>query len=241
MYALRWPYHPVIPFAPNSESTGSGWFSRLMMIHMSKPCLRIHGCSMVRIFSALTSYSRRSRSRDRLACASVGAVVTATSVSASSSALLIRLLQRVVFRSFSVPPAPRIRPRRRRREQAVQNLRRIHLVVAQTRDGVRLGRITVPAVLCTITVGDLAVVVRIRRALEELLDQVDGVVEVVVIHVANVDVELPFELAAEPLAPVAAQDVAEVVVLPPVLGHFLVDHARPAIPDPLRIAIRILR
>jgi hypothetical protein len=54
------------------------------------------------------------------------------------------------------------------------------------------------------------------RASEELLDEVYRVVEVVVVHVADVDVNLAAQLLAEALVPVAAQDVGEVVVLAPV-------------------------
>ena len=60
--------------------------------------------------------------------------------------------------------------------------------------------------------------------LQEIFDQVDGVVEHVVVGAADVDAELAAEFGAE-RGPVALQDVAEVVVFLPVGGDCGIDVA----------------
>ena len=87
-----------------------------------------------------------------------------------------------------------------------------------------------------VAIVDLAPVIRIGRALEELLGQVHGVVEIVVIHVADIDVQFALELGPE-RQPVALQDVREVVVLAPVRGDGVVYDAGLLVPEAQRVTI----
>src|SRR5215813_14049253 len=96
--------------------------------------------------------------------------------------------------------------------------------------------IAVPAMLSAVAVINLATVKRICRALQKLLDQVDRVVQIVVVHVAAVDVYLAFEFRSERL-PIALEDVAEVEIFAPVFGDRTVYVAGHLIPDALRIAV----
>ena len=57
---------------------------------------------------------------------------------------------------------------------------------------------------------------------EKLLDEIDGLVEIVVVHHAYGEVQFSQNFGTE-RAPVPPQDVAEVVVLAPVFCHFGVD------------------
>ena len=88
-----------------------------------------------------------------------------------------------------------------------------------------------------VAVRDLAAVGRVLDLLEDVLHQVYGVVQIIVVHVADIDMDLALELLAD-LGPVALEDVAEVVVLAPVLGDRAVDHAGPLVPDPLGVSVR---
>src|SRR5262245_55512065 len=96
--------------------------------------------------------------------------------------------------------------------------------------------IAVPAVLGAVAVIHLARVKRIGRALQKLLDQVDRVIQIVVIHVATVDVYLAFELRAERL-PITLEDVSEVVIFAPVFGDRTIHLAGHLVPDALRITV----
>src|SRR5215813_3851860 len=96
--------------------------------------------------------------------------------------------------------------------------------------------IAVPAMLGAVAVIHLAPVKRICRALQELLDQVHRVVQIVVVHVAAVDMYLAFEFRAERL-PIALEDMAQVVIFAPVFGDRAVYIAGHLVPDALRIAV----
>src|SRR6266545_765884 len=100
--------------------------------------------------------------------------------------------------------------------------------------------IAVPAMFGAVAVIDLAPVKRIGRALQKLLNQVDRVVQIVVVHVAAVDVYLAFEFRAERL-PIALENVAEVVIFAPVFGDRAVYLAGHLVPDALRIAVGACR
>ena len=81
---------------------------------------------------------------------------------------------------------------------------------------------------CPRTVGDRAFVGRLGER-EEVVEPVDGVVEEVVVGLADPDVELALELGAE-FGPVRFQNAAKVVCLP-VLGGLVVDRAGDGIPE----------
>ena len=76
----------------------------------------------------------------------------------------------------------------------------------------------------------------ILRAVEEFLHEVNGVVEVVIVHGAAVDVDLAAKFRSE-LFPIPLQDVAKIVILSPVISHVRVDLARPFVPDTFRISV----
>src|SRR5262245_34949404 len=139
--------------------------------------------------------------------------------------------------SPSVAPALEVGPRGGALQDAFHDLGREHLMVAQPRVGVGPGVVPVPAVLGAVAVVHEPAVERVLRGLQEVLHEVDRVVQVVVVHVPAVEVDLPLELPPEAPAPLAAQDVAEVVVLAPVLGDRAIDDPRPLVPDRLRVAV----
>src|SRR3990172_7624388 len=143
---------------------------------------------------------------------------------------------RLEWDSTSVPPALEVRSGRCGLKNPLDRLGDEPLMLAKPGGGVGARVVSVPAVLRPVAVVDLAAVVGVLGALEELLDEVDGVVQVEVVHVAYVDVDLSFEPRTE-LRPVALEDIGEVVVLPPELGDVLVDDSRLLVPDALRIAV----
>lgn len=100
--------------------------------------------------------------------------------------------------------------------------------------------VSVPTVLRAIAIVDFALVKRGIGFLEKIFHQVHGIVEIEIVHVATVDMYLPLEFGTE-RRPVALQDVAEVVVLFPILGNFRIDIARQFIEDACRISIGTLR
>src|SRR5665647_1189403 len=81
-----------------------------------------------------------------------------------------------------------------------------------------------------------SVIIRILRALEKRFHQIDGIVEVPVVHIARVDMDLALELRPESF-PVVLQDVAQVVMLTPIRRDGRVDHAGPLVPDRPRVAV----
>jgi hypothetical protein len=97
--------------------------------------------------------------------------------------------------------------------------------------------IAVPAVLGAIAVIHFPAVGRPCQTLEDVLCQVDGVVQVVRIHVADIDVKLTFELPSEAAGPVPMQDVRKVVVLPPGGCDVRIDLACRLVPDPARVTV----
>src|SRR5262247_543459 len=96
--------------------------------------------------------------------------------------------------------------------------------------------VAVPAMFGAVAVIHLAPVKRSCRALQKLLDQVDRVVQIVVVHVAAVDVYLAFEFRARSL-PIALENVAEVVIFAPVFGDRAVYLAGHLVPDAFRVAV----
>src|SRR5262245_13788128 len=135
-----------------------------------------------------------------------------------------------------VPPTANVRPGRGGLFDSIKDLRQVHYIVSQPRKMIGQAMIAVPAMFGAITVIHLAPVKRICRALQKLLDQVDGVVQIVIVHVAAVDVYLAFELRAERF-PIALENVAEIVIVAPVFGDRTIYLAGHLVPDALRIAV----
>src|SRR5690606_8887307 len=77
----------------------------------------------------------------------------------------------------------------------------------------------------------------VRERVEGGLHEVDRLVQVVVVHVADGDVQLAGQLRAQ-LSPVATQVVREIVVLAPVRGDLAIDLARDRVPDRRGVAVR---
>ena len=96
--------------------------------------------------------------------------------------------------------------------------------------------ISIPAMLGTITIIHLATVVGITGALQKLFGEIDGVVKIVVIHQAGINVQLPFEFGAQ-RGPIPFEDVAQIEIFLPVGGDFRVYFTGLLIPQPKRIAI----
>ena len=79
-------------------------------------------------------------------------------------------------------------------------------------------------------------VVGLGRAFEKLLEQEVRLLEEIGIDVAHVDVDLPLELRAGGL-PITLQNVAESVVLLPVIDDAFVDLPRPLVVERTRITV----
>ena len=60
-------------------------------------------------------------------------------------------------------------------------------------------------------------------ALEKFLHQIDGIVQVEIVHVADIDMDFPLELRPQRL-PIPLHDVAKIVILAPVGGAVLPPH-----------------
>ncbi len=104
----------------------------------------------------------------------------------------------------SISPARDVAAGRGGLQKALDDLGGVHLVIAQAADCVGLFGIAVPAMLGPIAVEHLSAVGRVGRLLEEVFHQVDGVIEVIIVHIADVDVDLAFEVLAD-LGPVALE------------------------------------
>src|SRR5215468_7917852 len=96
--------------------------------------------------------------------------------------------------------------------------------------------IAVPAMLGAVAVIHLAPVKWVGRPLQKFLDQIDRVVQIVIVHVAAVDVNLAFQLRTESL-PIALEYIAEVVIFAPVFGHRMIYLAAHLVPDAFRITV----
>src|SRR5262245_22156835 len=133
-------------------------------------------------------------------------------------------------------PTADIRPGRSGLFDAFEYFRQVHNVVPQPRKMIGKVMIAVPAVLGAVAVIHFAGVKRSGCALQKLLDQVDRVVQIVVIHIAAVDVNLAFELRTERL-PITFEDVAEVIIFAPVFGDRTIYLAGHLVPDALRVTV----
>jgi hypothetical protein len=78
--------------------------------------------------------------------------------------------------------------------------------------------IAVPAVFGTVSVIHFAGVIGIRGIFKKLLHQVDGIVEVIIVHVPAIDMDLSFQFGTQ-CFPVAFEDITEVVIFSPVFGY----------------------
>ncbi len=79
-------------------------------------------------------------------------------------------------------------------------------------------------------------VIRILRRLQKFLDQIHRVVQKIIVSFTNVDVQLAFELRTQ-LGPISLQDVAEIVILSPILSHRTIDLPRQLVPDRFWITV----
>ena len=112
----------------------------------------------------------------------------------------------------------------------------VHLVIAQPADCVGLFGVAVPAVLGPIAVEYLAAIGWVGGFLQKVFHQVDGIIEVKIVHVADVDVDLALEVFAD-LGPIALEDRVQVVVLLPIFRHVRIDDAGALVPDRLGVAV----
>ena len=90
-----------------------------------------------------------------------------------------------------------------------------------------------------VPVEDLPLVIGVCGLLQEILHQVYGVVQVVIIHIPAIDMDLSPELGAQ-VFPVPLQDIAQIIIFPPVRGHLRVYLPGFLVPDPLGVSIRSL-
>jgi hypothetical protein len=135
-----------------------------------------------------------------------------------------------------VPPGREVCTRRRGFGDAVEDDGEVLGVVVEAGEVIGLGGIAVPAMLGFVAVFDFAFVRGIRGGLQEVFEQIDGVVEHVIIGAADVDVQLAAEFGTK-LVPIALKDRGEIVVLLPVGGDVVVDDARFFVENGLRVAV----
>src|SRR6266404_1660330 len=97
-----------------------------------------------------------------------------------------------VGRLLLISPTLQIRARWGALNYAVDDLWGVELMIAESRDCIRSGVVAVPAVLGAAFVVDFAAIERVLSCLEEIIDQVHGVIKKVVISLADVEVDLAF-------------------------------------------------
>ena len=124
----------------------------------------------------------------------------------------------------SVSPARQVSAWRRALQDALDDLRRIELMVTKSGGCIRSRVIAVPAMLRTRLVIHFAVVMRVLSRLEKFLNQIDSIVEEIIVCLANIDVEFTFQFRSQ-LGPVSFEDVAQVVVLFPISSDRMIDLA----------------
>jgi len=101
---------------------------------------------------------------------------------------------------------------------------------------IRVFLVTVPTVLGPVAVIYFAIIIRICCALQEVFHEIDGIVEVVVVHVTAVNVDLSAEFRPK-LAPITLHDVTQIVILSPVFRDFRVDVSCEFVPESFGVAI----
>ena len=94
-------------------------------------------------------------------------------------------------------------PCRSRRLDALQNRGQILEVVVQARIGVGLGVVAVPTMLGPIAIVDAALVCRFQ-CLEPLLCEVDAVGQIIIVAIADVQMDLALELGSQ-CAPISVR------------------------------------
>lgn len=109
-----------------------------------------------------------------------------------------------------------------------QYFRQIECVVAQTGNGIGIGMVAIPAMFRPVAVIDFTLIRRLRL-FEEILREIDRIVQVVIIHVADIDMDLALKFGAERF-PVAFHDVTQVVILTPIFGDGRIDLAGALVP-----------
>src|SRR6185369_3873754 len=77
---------------------------------------------------------------------------------------------------------------------------------------------------------------RILRSFQKIVDEVDRVVEIIVVSLADVNVNLAGKLWPK-LRPIAFEDVAEIVIVAPVLSDRMIDLSRQLVPNRLGITV----
>src|SRR5687768_2773989 len=83
---------------------------------------------------------------------------------------------------------------------------------------------------------DDSAVVRVLRRLEKIFHEIHGVIQKIVVSLADVDVKLAFELWSY-LRPITFEDVTEIKILTPVFSDGAIDLAGQLVPDRFRIAV----
>ena len=83
----------------------------------------------------------------------------------------------------------------------------------------------------------IACIIWVVSALEKLLQQAYGIIQIESVASANCDVKFPYELRAKCL-PIVLQDVSQVVMFAPVRRHFMIYYSCIGVPYWLRITIR---
>src|SRR5262249_52962154 len=100
-------------------------------------------------------------------------------IAKDSTIMVVRLEARMLL----VSPTRDVTPRRRCLQEALEDLGGVHLVISQAADGIGKFGVAVPAMFGPVAVENLATIGGIGRFLEEVFHQVDGVVQVVIVHI----------------------------------------------------------
>ena len=96
-----------------------------------------------------------------------------------------------------IPPGLQVRARRCALHDAVDDLGGVELMVAESGDCVGASVVAAPAVFGAGFVIDFAAIERVLCRLEKIVDQVHGVIQKVIVRLADVDVDLAFSFRSE--------------------------------------------
>ena len=96
--------------------------------------------------------------------------------------------------------------------------------------------VAVPAVFGAVAIVYLSIVIGSRCFFQDLFGQIDGIIEVIVVHIPTVDVQFTGQFRAE-ACPVPLKNVGQVIVLLPEGRYLGVDLAGVLVPDSLGVAV----
>ena len=96
--------------------------------------------------------------------------------------------------------------------------------------------ITIPAVFCTVTIIHYTIISWITKRFKHVFCQIDGIVQIIIIHIATVNMDLAPEFLAQ-LIPVTFHDVGQIKIFFPKLCNVAIYIPRLFVPNAFWISI----